>query len=65
MRTLRQIFQDTKDVLCGYDYYIYTQKRILHLTNSEDKIPHLMGMQYIGRPNQFTGDFGAYRAVMR
>lgn len=33
---------------------------MLHLTNSELKIPHLMGLQYIGRPNQFTGDFGVY-----
>ncbi len=60
MRKLLQIFQDTKEVLCRYDYYIHIQKRILHLTNSEIKIPHLMGMQYLGKPNQFTGDFGAY-----
>ena len=60
MRTLLQIFRDTKEVLCEYDYYIHTLKRILHLTNSEIKIPHLMGMQYLGKPNQFTGDFGAY-----
>ena len=60
MRTLLQIFQDTKEVLCRYDYYIQTQKRILHITNSELKIPHLMGMQYLGKPNQFTGDYGAY-----
>ena len=60
MRTLLEIFQDTKETLCRYDYYIHTQKRILHLTNSEIKIPHLMGMQYLGKPNQFTGDFGAY-----
>ena len=60
MQTLLQIFQETKEVLCEYDYYIHTQKRILHLTNSEIKIPHLMGMQYLGKPNQFTGDFGAY-----
>lgn len=60
MRTLLQIFQDTKEVLCRYDYYIHTQKRILHLTNTEIKIPHLMGMQYLGKPGQFTGDFGAY-----
>lgn len=60
MRTLLQIFQDTKEVLCRYDYYIHTQKRILHLTNSEIKIPHLMGMQYLGKPNRFTGDYGAY-----
>lgn len=60
MQTLLDIFQNTKDILCKYDYYIYTSKRIIHLTNSELKIPHLMGMQYIGRPNQFTGDFGVY-----
>lgn len=39
---------------------IHTAKRILHLTNSELKIPHLMGLQYIGRPNQYAGDFGVY-----
>lgn len=60
MQTLLDIFQNTKEVLCKYDYYIYTTKQVLHLTNSELKIPHLMGMQYIGRPNQFTGDYGAY-----
>ncbi len=60
MQTLLQIFQDTKEVLCKYDYYIHTQKRILHLTNSEIKIPHLMGMQYLGNPKQLTGDYGAY-----
>lgn len=57
---LLKIFNDTKDVLCRYDYYIHTSKRILHLTNSELKIPHLMGLQYIGRPNQYAGDFGVY-----
>lgn len=60
MRTLLQIFQDTKEILCRHDYYIHIPKRTLHLTNSEIKIPHLMGMQYLGRPNQFTGDYGAY-----
>lgn len=60
MLTLLQIFQDTKEILCRYDYYIHTQKRVLHLTNSEIKIPHLMGMQYLGKPGQFTGDYGAY-----
>lgn len=60
MQSLIDIFQKTKDVLCKYDYYIYTPKRVLHLTNSELKIPHLMGLQYIGRKNQFTGDFGVY-----
>ena len=60
VQSLIDIFQKTKEVLFKYDYYIYTQKRVLHLTNSELKIPHLMGLQYIGRPNQFTGDFGVY-----
>ncbi len=60
VQTLLDIFQNTKEVLCKYDYYIYTTKRVLHLTNSEPKIPHLMGMQYIGRLNQFTGDYGVY-----
>lgn len=60
VQSLIDIFQKTKDVLCKYDYYIYTPKRVLHLTNSELKIPHLMGLQYIGRPNRFTGDFGVY-----
>ncbi len=57
---LLKIFNDTKDVLCKYDYYIHTAKRILHLTNTELKIPHLMGFQYVGRPNQYAGDFGVY-----
>ena len=57
---LLKIFNDTKDVLCKYDYYIHTAKRILHLTNTELKIPHLMGLQYVGRPNQYAGDFGVY-----
>ena len=48
VQSLIDIFQKTKEVLCKYDYYIYTQKRVLHLTNSELKIPHLMGLQYIG-----------------
>lgn len=60
VQSLVDIFQNTKDVLCKYDYYIYIPKRILHLTNSELKIPHLMGLQYIGKPNQFTGDYGVY-----
>lgn len=57
---LLNIFNDTKKVLCKYDYYIHTSNRILHLTNSELKIPHLMGLQYVGRPNQYAGDFGVY-----
>lgn len=60
MKTLFEIFLDVKEVLCRYDYYIHIQKRTIHLTNSEIKIPHLMGMQYLGQPNRFTGDYGAY-----
>ena len=57
---LFKIFNDIKDVLCKNDYYIHTAKRILHQINTELKIPHLMGLQYVGRPNQYTGDFGVY-----
>lgn len=60
VQTLLDIFLKTKEILCKYDYYIYTPKQVLHLTNTELKVPHLMGMQYIGRPNQFTGDNGVY-----
>lgn len=57
---LLQIFQNVKDTICKYDYYIHTSHKVIHLSNTEDKIPHLMGLQYIGRPKQYTGDFGAY-----
>ncbi len=57
---LLQIFQNVKYTICKYDYYIHTSKKIIHLSNTEDKIPHLMGLQYAGRPKQYTGDFGAY-----
>lgn len=57
---LLEIFQTTKDIICRYDYYIYIPHNILHLTNTEDKIPHLMGMQYAGKPHQYTGDYGSY-----
>ncbi|MBQ8639053.1 MAG: hypothetical protein IJ468_07785 [Lachnospiraceae bacterium] len=60
MESLVEIFQKAKEVLCKYDYYIYTSKRVLRVTNSELKIPHLMGLQYIGRPNQYSGDYGVY-----
>ena len=40
---------------------IYTyRKKIIHVTNTENMIPHLMGMQYVGRTNMFTGDKCAY-----
>lgn len=39
---------------------INDKNRIIHVTNSENMIPHLMGMQYIGKPDMFTGDRGAY-----
>ena len=57
---LLQIFQNMKDTLCRYDYYIHTSKKTIHLSNTEDKIPHLMGLQFAGRPKQYTGDFVAY-----
>lgn len=57
---LLEIFTDAKETLCRYDYYIHTSKRILHLTNTEQKIPHLMGLQYAGKKDMYTGDYGAY-----
>ena len=57
---LFEIFQNTKEVLCKYNYYIHMPKKILYLTNTEDKIPHLMGLQYAGKPKQHTGDLGTY-----
>ena len=57
---LLEVFLDTKRILCASDYYIHIPKKIIHVTNSENTIPHLMGMQYIGRPDMFTGDRGAY-----
>lgn len=57
---LLEVFSDTKETLCRNDYYIHIPKKIIHVTNSENMIPHLMGMQYIGRPDMFTGDRGAY-----
>ena len=57
---LLEVFLDTKRILCSNDYYIHIPKKIIHVTNSENMIPHLMGMQYIGKPDMFTGDRGAY-----
>lgn len=53
-------FNEAKQILCGYDYYIHTPKKILHLTNGELKIPHLMGLQYISKEGMFEGDHGVY-----
>lgn len=64
MQSIIGIFQKTKEVLCKYDYHIYTSKKVLHLINSELKIPHLMEVQYVDRPNQFTGTLG-YRMERR
>lgn len=57
---LLEVFLNTKRILCASDYYIYIPKKIIHVTNSENMIPHLMGMQYVGRLDMFTGDRGAY-----
>lgn len=57
---LLEVFLDAKRILCRNDYYIHIPKKIIHVTNSENMIPHLMGMQYIGRPGMFTGDKGTY-----
>lgn len=53
-------FNEAKQILCRYDYYLHLPKRILHLTNTEAKIPHLMGLQYIAGKGKFEGDRGAY-----
>ena len=57
---LLEVFLHTKRILCKNDYYIHIPKKIIHVTNSENMIPHLMGMQYVGRPDMFTGDRGVY-----
>lgn len=57
---LLERFNEAKQILCRYDYYIHTPKKILHLTNTELKIPHLMGLQYIAGEGRFEGDRGAY-----
>lgn len=57
---LLEVFLDTKRILCKNDYYIHIPKKIIHVTNSENMIPHLMGMQYVGRTDRFTGDRGVY-----
>lgn len=57
---LLEAFLDAKRILCSNDYFIHIPKKIIHLTNSETMIPHLMGMQYIGKDGMFTGDRGAY-----
>ena len=53
-------FNEAKQILCRYDYYIHTPRKILHLTNGELKIPHLMGLQYIAKEGMFEGDRGVY-----
>lgn len=57
---LLKIFKNTKEILCGSNYYIHVPKKILRVTNTKDMIPHLMGLQYVGKPGMFTGDRGAY-----
>lgn len=57
---LLEVFLNTKRIICMSDYYIHISKKIIHVTNLENMIPHLMGMQYIGKPDMFTGDRGAY-----
>ena len=57
---LLEVFLETKRILCKNDYYIHIPKKIIHVTNTENMIPHLMGMQYVGRTNMFTGDKCAY-----
>lgn len=57
---LLDIFNQVRETLCRKDYYIHTSKKILHVTNTEDMIPHLMGLQYIARKEMFAGNKGVY-----
>ena len=57
---LREIFEKAKRILCAYDYEIQIPKKKFHITNTENMLPHLMGMQYVGRPGMYTGDRGVY-----
>ena len=57
---LLEVFLNTKRILCANDYYIHIPKKVIHVTNLENMIPHLMGMQYIGRLDMFTGGRGTY-----
>lgn len=57
---LLEVLLDTKEILCRNDYYIHIPKKTIRVTNTENMIPHLMGMQYIARPDLFTGDRGVY-----
>lgn len=57
---LLEVFLETKRILCKNDYYIHIPKKMIHVTNTENMIPHLIGMQYVGRSDMFTGDRGAY-----
>lgn len=57
---LQDAFWSAKHILCEYDYYIHISKKIIHVTNSENMIPHLMGLQYLGAKQTFTGDKGVY-----
>lgn len=59
-KDLLSAFLSIKNILCRYDYFIYTSKRVFRITNTEDRIPHLMGLQYIGPKGAYTGDNGAY-----
>lgn len=49
-KTTGSFFLETKWILCKNDYYIHIPKKMIHVTNTENMIPHLMGMQYVGRP---------------
>ena len=57
---LQDVFWNTKHILCEYDYYIHISKKIIYVTNSENMIPHLMGLQYLDSGQAFTGDKGVY-----
>lgn len=54
------VFQRTKQILCANNYYIFIPKKTLHVTNTEEMLPHLMGLQYVGKFGAFTGNRGVY-----
>ena len=57
---LLEVFRRIKQILCANNYYIFIPKKILHVTNTEEMLPHLMGLQYVGKPGTFTGNRGVY-----
>ena len=67
---LLQIFQNVKDTICKYDYYIRTSKEIIHLSNTEDKIEKMLRASGIGADEKLVTEivkvnlkFGIYHTM--